>query len=227
MPILEHLEALRRTLIVSAVAWVLCSVVAFFFWGHVVGLLMSRGGVGLTYYHTPTGAFALAIKVSLYLGFAAALPIVVQQIWWFVSPGLHHAERRMILPLIVATILFFWVGVAFAVFSLPLFLHILGGFAPHNLQYLPFIEDYISFVLVLILGFGIVFEMPVVVYVLGLVGILSSKKLYRNRLYWIIGLAVLANLATPGVDPITPLVMFLPLYVFWEGAALALKLQGR
>ena len=104
---------------------------------------------------------------------------------------------------------------------------ILQGFAPKDFSYLPVGEDYLNFILFLVLGFGIVFEMPVVVYTLGLLRIISSKWLYANRFYWIIGLGVLANVMTPGVDPITPLFMWIPLYVFWEATALLLKLSGR
>ncbi|MGH7903665.1 MAG: twin-arginine translocase subunit TatC [Candidatus Dormibacteraceae bacterium] len=226
MTILEHLEALRRTLIISFIAWGLACVVGFLIWGRVLQFLLHRAGVATVYYHTPTGAFTLALKIAIYLGFVIASPIIIQQIWWFVSPGLKQGERRLVLPLIVATMFFFGVGIVFALFALPLFIHILTGFAPANLRYLPFVEDYINFILVLIIGFGIVFELPVVVYVLGLMGIISSRWLYANRFYWVIGIAILAYLATPGVDPVTPLVMFVPLYVFWEGTALLLRLTG-
>lgn len=227
MSVIDHLGALRRALIVSVLAWAACSVGAFFFWGRAVEFLMARGGVATSYYHTPTGAFALALKVALYMGFAAALPVIVHQAWWFVSPGLHTHERRLVLPLIVATLVFFAIGVGFAIFALPLFMRVLGGFAPHGLHYLPFLEDYVNFALILVMAFGLVFEIPVVVYSLGLVGILRSAKLRSNRLYWAVGLAVIANLATPGVDPLTPMLMFVPLYLLWEGAVLVLRLQGR
>jgi sec-independent protein translocase protein TatC len=227
MTMVEHLEALRRSLIISILAWALGTVIAFLFWGQVLHLLVVRGGVETLYFHAPTGAFLLALKISLYLGFVIAAPVIIQQAWWFVSPGLHPNERRLVLPLMLATIVFFAIGVGFAVFALPLFLHILTSFAPGNLHYLPFVDDYINFVLVLIVGFGIVFETPVIVFVLGLMGILPSQRLRSNRFYWVIGLLILSNLATPGVDPITPLFMFVPLYVFWESTALVLRLMGR
>ena len=80
---------------------------------------------------------------------------------------------------------------------------------------------------VLVLGFGIVFEMPVVVYALGLLGVISSRWLRANRFYWVISLGIVSNLMTPGVDPITPLFMWIPLYLFWELTVLALRLSGR
>ena len=227
MTVLDHLSALRRTLVISILAWAAATCVAFLVWGRVLQLLIHQGGVGAVYYTTPAGAFTLALKISLYLGFVIASPVIIQQIWWFVSPGLHRHERRLIVPLIGATFFFFAVGIAFAMLMLPLFLRILSGFAPSNLHFLPFVDDYISFVLVLIMGFGIVFELPVVLYALGRLGIISSSWLYKHRLYWIVGMGILSALGTPGADPITPFFMFIPLYVFFEGTALLLKLTGR
>ena len=227
MTVLEHLQALRRVIIIVSIAWAATTGIGFLLWSHVLEILIRQGGLHTTYYHTPTGAFVLALKISVYLGFVLASPVVIQQIWWFVSPALHKHEKKLALPLIVATLFFFLVGIAFALTMLPLFLHILSGFAPRGLQYLPFIDDYVSFVLVLVIGFGLVFELPVVLYTLGLLHIISSKWLYRNRLYWVVGLGILSAFGTPGADPITPLFMFVPLYTFWEGTALLLKLTGR
>ncbi|GAC1646252.1 MAG: twin-arginine translocase subunit TatC [Candidatus Dormibacteraceae bacterium] len=227
MTVLDHLTALRRTLIISILAWAVASGVGFFVWGRVLQLLILQGGVGAVYYTTPAGAFSLALKISLYLGFVIASPVIIHQVWWFIRPGLHRHERRLVVPLIGATFFFFAVGIAFAMLMLPLFLKILSGFAPTNLHFLPFVDDYISFVLVLILGFGIVFELPVVLYTLGRLRIISSGWLYKHRLYWLVGLGILSALGTPGADPITPFFMFIPLYIFFEGSALLLKVTGR
>jgi len=224
---IEHLEDLRRALIVSLLAWAVASVGAFFFWRQAVEFLVTRGGLQRTYFTTPTGAFLLGVKLAIAMGFVAAFPVIAQRAWWFVSPGLRSQERKLVLPLFLATVLFFGLGLSVALFALPLFIHILTGFAPADLTYLPLVEDYIGFALLLVVAFGLVFELPVVLYVLGRLGIVSSGWLYRHRAAWIIGLAVLANFLTPGADPITPLLLFVPLYVFWEGTALLLKLTGR
>jgi sec-independent protein translocase protein TatC len=227
MTILEHLEALRRVLIVCFIAWGITTAASLFVWKIVIKFLIDRGNQGHLVYTGPAGALTLGLKISIYLGLILAAPIWIQQLWWFVSPGLHKHERRLTLPLIAATIFFFGLGVSFALVSLPLFMKILNGFAPPDLQYLGFAEEYLSFVLLLVIGFGVVFELPVVLFVLGLLRIVTSKWLHENRFYWIIGLGILANLLTPGVDPITPLFMWIPLYLFWEGTALLLKLMGR
>ena len=227
MTLIEHLEELRRALLVSLIAWAAASVAAFFFWRPVVDFLIHRGGVLHAYYLGPTDAFVLGVKLALTLGFVAAFPVISQQAWWFISPGLHRHERRLVLPLFIATVVFFALGVAFALLSVPLFIRILTGFAPADLTYFPLIDSYIGFVLLLVIGYGMVFELPVVLYVLGRLRIISSRWLYEHRAMWIIGLAVIANFLTPGADPITPLIMFIPLYAFWEGTALLLKLTGR
>jgi sec-independent protein translocase protein TatC len=227
MTILEHLEALRRALIISLIGWAIGTAIAFLFWGRILTFLQERGNLGQLTYLEPTGGFVLGFKIAMIVGLMLAAPVWIQQAWWFVSPGLHRHERRLILPMVIATVVFFGIGVGFALFSLPLFLKILNGFAPPSLHYLAVGDDYLNFVLFLVLGFGIVFEMPVVVYALGLLGVISSKWLRANRFYWVISLGIVSNLMTPGVDPITPLFMWIPLYLFWELTVLALRLSGR
>jgi sec-independent protein translocase protein TatC len=227
MSVIEHLEALRRALIVSIVAWAITTVGSFFISGQVIGYLIRRAGIGHAIYLQPTGGIVLELKVALYIGFVIAAPVVIQQIWWFVSPGLHPHERRFILPLIVATIIFFAIGVGVAIFALPLYISVLNALAPPNTSYLADINELIGFVLIMVIGFGIVFELPVVLFVLGMLRIISSKWMYKNRVFWFLGLGILANFLTPGVDPFTPLIMFIPLYIFFEGSALLLKILQR
>src|SRR6266567_54792 len=212
MTIIEHLEALRRALIVALIAWAVATVAAFFISGRVIGWLIDRAGIGHAIYLQPAGGVLLELKVALYIGVIIAAPVVIQQIWWFVSPGLHPHERRFILPLIVATIFFFAIGVAVALFALPLYLHVLNSFSPPNTTYLADISALVSFVLLIVIG---------------MMRIISSKWLHKNRVYFFLGLGILANFLTPGTDPVTPLIMFVPLYVFYEATALVLKLAGR
>src|SRR5947209_18281692 len=227
MTIIEHLEALRRALIVALAAWAVATVVAFFISGRIIGWLIDRAGIGHAIYLQPAGGVLLELKVALYIGVIIAAPVVIQQVWWFVSPGLHPHERRFILPLIVATIFFFAIGVAVALFALPLYLNVLNRFAPTGVVYLPDLSQFLSFVLLMIIGFGIVFELPVVLFVLGMLRIVSTRWLYKRRPYFFLGLGLVANFLTPGADPLTPLIMFIPLYLFFEGTALLLKLLGR
>jgi sec-independent protein translocase protein TatC len=227
MSVIEHLEALRRMLIVILVAWAITTVAAFFVSGEVVSWLVGRAGLGHAVYLGP-GSFVLTrLQVALYIGLIAAAPIVIQQIWWFVSPGLHRHERRLTLPLIVASIVFFALGVAAAVYALPLYIRVLNSFAPPNVTYLADVSELVGFILIMVIGFGIVFELPVVLIVLGVLRIISSRWLYKNRVWWFLGLGLASNFLTPGVDPLTPLIVFIPLYFFFEASALILKISGR
>lgn len=228
MSVVEHLEALRRGLIISAIAWAAASVVAWFFTVEILQFLQHRAGVGAFQYLGPTGAFMLRFKIALFAGTFLASPVIIWQAWWFVSPGLHVHEKRVVLPMILATSFFFVLGVGFCFYSLPLILHVLNGFAPSGvLNYLPVGDDFIGFLLGLCIAFGIVFELPVILWTLGMLRIISSAWLWKNRLYWILGLGLLSNLMTPGADPLTPLIVFVPLVMFWGGTTLLLRLTGR
>jgi sec-independent protein translocase protein TatC len=227
MSVIEHLEALRRMLIISLIAWGAATIAAVFISGRVISFLVTRAGIGHAIYLQPGGGVILQLKVALYIGLVIAAPVLIQQVWWFVSPGLHAHERRFVLPLVVATIVFFAIGVSVAMFALPLYIKVLNSLAPADVTYLPDVTELVSFVLIMVIGFGLVFELPVVLFVLGMLRIITSRWLYKRRPYWFLGLGILANFLTPGVDPVTPMIMFVPLYVFFEATALLLRLLGR
>lgn len=227
LSVIEHLEALRRVLIISMIAWGTATIAAIFVAGKVITFLIARAGIGHAIYLQLGGGVLLQLKVALYIGIVLASPVIIQQIWWFVSPGLHKHERRFVLPLVVATIVFFALGVAVAMYALPIYVKVLGSLAPADVTYLPDIGELVSFVLIMVIGFGLVFELPVVLFVLGMLRIINSRWLYKRRAYWFLALGLLANFLTPGVDPVTPMIMFVPLYVFFEGTALLLRILGR
>jgi sec-independent protein translocase protein TatC len=228
MSIVEHLEDLRRCLIISAIGWLVATIVAFVFWQRILELLVVRAGLqasGVFFTH-PAGAFGVGLTIALVVGLVASAPILFWQAWTFVSPGLHEHERRLALPLIFATSFFFLLGIAFALFSLPLFIKVLTSFAPADFHYLPLGDELLGFIMLITIAFGIVFELPVVLYTLGMLRIISARWLYRHRVYWMVALGLAANFMTPGADPLTPLLVFIPLYIFWEGTTLLLKLTG-
>src|SRR6266550_3372244 len=201
---IEHLEALRRMLIISIIAWAVATIAAIFIAGHVITFLVERAGIGHAIYLQPGGGVLLQLKVAMYIGVVLAGPVIIQQIWWFVSPGLHPKERRFVLPLVVSTIVFFLIGVAVAMFALPLYIHVLNSLTPAEVT-----------------------ELPVILFVLGMLRIVNTRWLYKRRPYMFLALGIAANFLTPGVDPLTPLIVFIPLYLFFEGTTLLLKLLGR
>src|SRR2546423_6909790 len=151
MSVIEHLEALRRALIVALAAWVIATVAAFFISGRVITYLINRAGISHAIYLQPAGGVINQLKVAMYMGIIVAAPVLIQQTWWFVSPGLHPRERRFILPLILATVFFFVLGVGVAVFAPPPFLNVLNKFFPSPATYLPHLGGLISFVLLIVI----------------------------------------------------------------------------
>ena len=229
MSIVDHLNALRRALTISAAVWVVAGVACWFISLAFLAWVEHRAGLPhKLVYFGPAGGVMLRLQVSLYLGTLISSPIIVWQAWWFAAPGLHMHEKRIALPLIFATALFFLMGVAVAFYSLPIFINILDSFSGQGvIQYLPNGSDFLSFLLAISIAFGVVFELPVVLWTLGMMRIISSKWLWQKRLWWIVGLGLVANLMTPGVDPITPLIVFVPLIIFYLGSILVLKMSGR
>jgi len=132
MSVIEHLEALRRMLIICLIAWGVTTIAAIFIAGHVITFLVERAGIGHAIYLQPGGGVLLQLKVAMYVGVVLAAPVIIQQLWWFVSPGLHAHERKFVLPLVVATIFFFAVGVGVAMFALPLYIHVLNSLTPSS-----------------------------------------------------------------------------------------------
>jgi len=229
MTLVQHLEDLRRALIIASGAWLAAVVGTWFVSAETLRLIVQRSGLSHLVYLQPTGAFTLRLEIAVCTGTLIASPVIFWQLWWFVSPGLYRDERRVVLPLVAATTAFFLLGVAVCFFALPLIIHVLSGFAPAGvLQFLPSGDEFLGFLLGLCLAFGLVFQLPVVLWTLGMLGLVSSAWLWSNRFYWVSGLALLANFMTPGGDPlVSPLVVFVPLLLFYLGVTLLLRLTGR
>jgi sec-independent protein translocase protein TatC len=232
MTIVEHLEELRKVLIISFGAWLAGTIVAFIFNGFVLGLLLrplkavlqnSHNIVSTAIFTSPTEGLTVPIKIAAIVGFILALPVTLWQTWSFVSPGLRPVERKLVGPFIGSALFLFACGGAFAYFVMPIGLSFLANFLGGNAIYFPDIDQYLSFFLLLVLVFGITFELPVVLVLLGLLRIISSQWLKKRRrgAYVIIILAAL--IVTPGADPFTPTALAIPLLAFYELSILILK----
>jgi sec-independent protein translocase protein TatC len=147
---------------------------------------------------------------------------VVWQVWTFVRPGLKRSERSLAFPFIFGSLFFFALGGLFAYFILPIGLTFLATFLGSDAVYLPDLNAYIGFLALVVVVFGITFEMPVVLCTLGAAGVLSSAKLrsWRKAAIFIIILAAL--IVTPGADPFTPTFLSIALIVFYEGSILVI-----
>lgn len=232
MTLVEHLEDLRRAVAIAGSAWVATTTIAFIFNARILNVLLhplmtilpsSNPFLHEAIFTSPTEGLTVPIKVSLAVGFILALPIIVWQTWTFISPGLRPAERRFAGPFIASSILLFACGAVFAYFAMPWGLGFLASFLNGNAIFFPDINSYLSFFVVLIIAFGITFELPVVIVLLGMLGIVSSRWLrQRRRAIWL-AIVVLALLVTPGADPFTPTALAVPLLGLFELSVLVLN----
>ncbi len=225
MPFLDHLEELRIRLIKSIAAVLVFSIAAFVFSEQVMNLLAKP--VGKIYFMAPTEAFMVQIKISLVIGVMGAAPILIYQLWMFVLPGLYDKEVKVVFPIVIASTLFFYGGAAFCLFYvIPITLNFLMKFGGDNLEPLISVSEYFVFVTRMVLAFGIVFELPVVSYFLGRVGILSHKFMAKGRRYAIVLILVLSAVLTPP-DIFSQVALGVPLYLLYELSILVVYLTGR
>ena len=228
MTLIEHLEELRRVLIVSLSAWGIGTVVGTVLSDYVITLL-SRPLLFLhlkPVYFSPMGYFSVHLKVGLAVGLVLSLPVLLQQVWSFVAPGLKPAEKRFAGPLLVSSLGLFAAGAGLAYFFLYIAVRIIDAVSHGSLTYLPEINSYLGFILLLMLAFGITFEFPVALVLLSLTGLVSSAKLRRWRKGAILVIAAVGYVVTPGVDPVTPLALIVPLLFLYEASILIIRRLG-
>ncbi|MGH7609917.1 MAG: twin-arginine translocase subunit TatC [Candidatus Dormibacteria bacterium] len=233
MTLMEHLEELRRVVLICLVAWGVSTGVAFAFNHQLIWVLERPLHLALVHTHSPFGqrvvvtspieGLSIPFKVAAAGGIVLSLPITVWQIWNFVRPGLKRTERHLAFPFIFGTLFFFALGGLFAYFILPIGLSFLATFLGANAVYLPDLSAYLSFLALVILIFGVTFEMPVVLCTLGAVGILSSAKLrhWRKAAYFVI--VGVSLIVTPGADPFTPTFLSVALIVLYEFSILVIR----
>jgi len=231
MTVVEHLEELRRVLIVSLIAWAATTIAAFAFNNQILRILehplLSVLGKGnhlssVPIVTSPTEPLTIPLKVSAAVGLIGALPIVLWQIWTFISPGLRPVERKFAGPFIASSLALFGVGGTFAYFVMPIGLNWLAGFLGGNATFLPDLNAYLSFFTLLIVIFGLTFELPVVIVLLGVLGLVSSRRLRQWRKGIWVGIIFAAFVVTPGADPFTPTALLIPLILLFEASVLVL-----
>jgi sec-independent protein translocase protein TatC len=225
MSLMEHLDELRRRIVNSAIFLALGFVVAYIFHERLFGLVsapLAKIGKSLVFTH-PMDPLNVYLQVSLIGGAIIASPFVLFQVWLFISPGLYQKERRFVVPFMAATVGLFLLGAAFGYFwVLPGALKILIVDFGHNFTSMVTIEEYSGFFLSIILGLGISFEMPILIFFLALFGIVSPRFLWKNIRYAILAVFVVAAIITPSPDPWTMCIYAIPmlcLYIIGIGVA--------
>jgi sec-independent protein translocase protein TatC len=162
------------------------------------------------------GVFLVPVKVAFLVAFVIALPYVLYQAWAFVAPGLYMHEKRLVLPLVIASTLLFLLGMSFAYFLVfPLVFKFMASIAPEGVAWMTDIDKYLSFVLTTFIAFGVTFEVPVVVIVLVRAGVVSIEKLKEVRPYVIVGAFVIGAIFTPP-DVISQVMLAVPLWLLYE-----------
>jgi sec-independent protein translocase protein TatC len=172
------------------------------------------------------GVFLVPLKVALLAAFLIALPYVLYQTWAFVAPGLYAHEKRWILPLVIASSLLFFVGMAFAYWLVfPLVFRFMASVAPAGVAWMTDIDKYWSFTLTMFIAFGVTFEVPVVVVLLVRMGAISIAKLREIRPYVIVGSFVAGAIFTPP-DVISQLMLAVPIWLLYEAGIIAARVTG-
>jgi sec-independent protein translocase protein TatC len=230
MTLVEHLTELRRRIIVCVVAVVVGTIIGFLLFNPVIGFIghpykafahahpsMVIGG-GRFVASGPLEAFGTRLKVAAYLGIFFSSPILLWEIWRFITPGLHKHERRYAVSFVASSILLFSMGVVVSILVWPKALDWLISIGGNNIAALFSPSKYISLYVAAAAVFGVVFLFPAVLVFLEVIGLVPSRTLRRVRRPAIVGIAFLACVATPSNDPYSFMAMAIPLYVFYEGA---------
>ena len=226
MPFLAHLEELRWRIIKSLISILLFSVIAYLFSEKILDFLTKS--VDNIYFTAPTEAFAVRIKISLIAGLILSFPVVFYQLWQFVVPGLMDKEAKMVIPAVIFATFFFVGGAVFCFYLvLPVGIKFLLSFQTDKLKPWLSVKDYISFVSWMILAFGLVFQLPIVSYFMGKVGIITHKTLSKGRKYAIVIILILAAALTPSPDVFSQLMLAAPLYFLYEVSIILVRVTNK
>jgi sec-independent protein translocase protein TatC len=236
-PLLDHLIELRtrllRCVFVLAIAFIVCFYFADDIFGFLVGPLTEAfpPGQGKLIYTKLYEAFFVELKVALFAAFFVSFPVIANQLWAFVAPGLYAREKKAFLPFLFLTPVLFFLGAALAYYvvmptAFKFFLNFEGQKGGLQLEALPGTGDYLSLVMQFILAFGISFLLPVLLLLLNQAGIVSRDQLVRARRYVIVGMAILAAIVTPP-DVVSQLLLLVPLMLLFESALMVMWFTER
>lgn len=234
MTLVEHLTELRRRLIICILAAVVGGVVSFALYGHVLSFLthpyceiVPRGQSCHLYVTGPLDGFSIRVKIAGYGGIFLASPVILWQVWRFITPGLNPNEKRYAVPFIVSSLVLFTGGASVAYLVFPRALSFLSTVGGPTLQAIYTPTSYLSLIVLLMVAFGAAFEFPVVLVSLELAGVLSTARLKAWRRKAIVIIFALAAIFIPSSDPFSLFAMAIPMCIFYEGSILVGRLLGR
>jgi len=230
MPLLDHLRELRKRIIRAAFFILIFSILGFVYYNQIITTLaepvcdlklaQSSGSnnCGSLFISGVLGPLNLQVKVAFLTGVIVSAPFWLYQLWAFIAPALHRKERRKSVLFIIAATPFCTLGAALAYYILPIAIRVLFGFTPESLNNLVRFDDYLSFVLRIILIFGLAFELPFFLVSLNLIGVLSGRAILKPWRFAIFGITVFVAAFSPTADPLSMAALALPLIVFYFGA---------
>jgi sec-independent protein translocase protein TatC len=229
MSLLEHLEELRHRIIVAAIAVLVAGFAGFYLAdGIIAALRVPLGEYNESLRQTTVGeAFGIRVQIALMTGVALAMPVILYEVWAFVTPGLTRSERRLVWPLLGIAILLFVAGLALGYLLIPLAIDFLLDFSLEDVPPLLGLSDYIGFVSTLLIAFGLALEFPVVLYLLARLGILSYAFLSRRRRFVVLLIAAFAIVITPGDIVIGSGALALVMYGLFEITLQLIRILGR
>lgn len=228
MTLVAHLVELRNRIFISVFALLPGTVIGFIFSDRLIEILKAPLPtkdplitLGLT------EPFMIHLQIALTVGVILAMPVILYQLWRFISPGLSPKERAAARPWVPMALFFFAMGVGVAYFILPYASGFLYGFQTADLKLMLTADAYFGFVTILFLAFGVVMEFPIVLVLLSKVGIVSSALLRRSRRRAVLGVTIFSAMVTPGADLVSPIVMAVTMYGLYEVSIVMIRLGGR
>ncbi len=225
MTFIEHLEELRRRIIVMFLSLVVALVVGYIFSWEILGFLKepaAKAGIPLNlYYQTVLEPFMVRFKIAMYAAVVLALPVVVYEIIAYIAPALRKREKRFMYYALFFIIIFFLTGVAFCyMYILPVGLKWLTGQSGGQITPVLMASQYVSFVALLMAGVGLSFETPLVVWLVVRLGIITPQRLHKNWRFAVIIILAFAALITPDWNPVTMVLVAAPMFLLYEGSIL-------
>jgi sec-independent protein translocase protein TatC len=228
MTLAAHLTELRNRIFISVFSLLPGTVLGFIFSDRLIEILKAPLptkdpliALGLT------EPFLIHLQVALTVGVILAMPVILYQLWRFISPGLSDQERSAARPWVPLALLFFAMGVGVAYFILPYASGFLYGFQSADIKLMLTADAYFGFVTILFLAFGVVMEFPIVLVLLAKVGLISSALLRRSRRTAVLGIVIFSAVVTPGADLVSPIVMAVVMYGLYEVSIVMIRMGGR
>jgi len=221
MSFFDHLGELRKVLVQSSVVFAVLMVISWFFSGQILDVLIRPLPVKSLYFNSPLEAFMVRVNISIGAGLMLAFPFILFRVWAFISPGLFAHERKKIFPFVVASSALFYAGVVFCyIVLIPIALEVLLSFGTPRVNPLISVNSYFGFVARMCFAFGVVFQLPIAVLVLSVLGIVTPRWLLRQWRNGIVLIFVASAVLTPTQDALSMLAMAIPVMVLYAASIL-------